>query len=234
MLEKKILTQADQIITVSKEVGKLLINKITNQKKDVAVIPNGYDEADFPTISTKTSKELTITYTGTIAMGYRIDQFVKAISLLPDSLKKTIKIRFVGNVPDEILDLFRLKNLDKMVEVLGYIPHDQAIQQMVNASMLLLAIPDSPDNKGIVTGKFFEYLASKRPILAIGPRAGDVDKMLQKCKAGRLFAYDETEMMHQYPLEILEQVQKGSFRSETIDTEKYTRKNLTAELTKYL
>ncbi len=229
-LEKTVLTNADKIITVSEEVRKLLLKKIPGSTDKIAVIPNGYDEADFENTDAVHNEVFTITYTGTISMNYRIDQFIEAVSLLPDGVKEQLKIRFVGNVPDEIINLFNRKNLGSMVEVLGYIPHQQAISQMAGASILLLAIPDSPDNKGIVTGKFFEYLAAQRPILAIGPLGGDVDIMVQKCKAGKLFSYDETEKMRQFILEIFEQEQKGVTWSKTTGTEKYTRRNLTREL----
>lgn len=233
-LEKKVLTGADKIITVSKEVGKLLLRKIPYATDKIVVISNGYDEADFENIAAVKNEYFTITYTGTISVSYRIGTFIEAICLLPDSVKNRMRIRFVGNVPDEILSLFRSKNLESMVEVLGYIPHNQAILQMMCASMLLMAIPDSPDNKGIVTGKFFEYLATKRPILALGPLGGDVDIMLQRCKAGRLFSYNEKEKMNLFIREIFEQEQNGSFRSETTGTEKYNRRNLTGELSKFL
>ena len=233
-LEKTVLINADKIITVSEEVGKLLLKKIPDSTAKIAVIPNGYDEADFENVATVQNEFFTITYTGTISMNYRIDQFIEAVSLLPDGVKEQLKIRFVGNVPDEIINLFNRKNLGEMVEVLGYIPHQQAISQMAGASILLLAIPDSPDNKGIVTGKFFEYLAAQRPILAIGPLGGDVDIMVQKCKAGKLFSYDETEKMRQFILEIFEQEQKGVAWSKTTGTEKYTRRNLTGELVRNL
>jgi len=233
-LEKKVLSHADKIITVSEEVGKLLLKKIPGTGEKIVVIPNGYDEADFENVTIVPNEFFTITYTGTISTGYRIDQFIEAISQLPDRVKNQMKIRFVGNVPDEILNLFDLKNLGAMVEVLGYIPHEEAVKQMVNASLLLMAIPDSPDNKGIVTGKFFEYLAAKRPILAIGPLGGDVDILIRKCRAGKLFSYEEKEKMGQFILEIFEKVQNGSFRSETTGAEKYTRRNLTQDLSKNL
>jgi len=121
-----------------------------------------------------------------------------------------------------------------MVEVLGYVPHEQAVSQMLSASLLLLAIPDAPDNKGIVTGKFFEYLAAKRPILAIGPLGGDVELMLEDCKAGKMFSYGDTENMQLYLLEIFEQVQGGTYLNQTNGTAKYTRRNLTRELTQSL
>jgi glycosyltransferase involved in cell wall biosynthesis len=234
IIEKKVLSSADKIITVSDEVGKLLLKKIPKESEKIIVIPNGYDESDFKNASPLQNEFFTITYTGTISMSYRIESFVEAINQLPNEVKNSIKIRFVGNVPDEILRMFKLKNIDSMVEVLGYIPHDQAINQMLSASLLLMAIPDSPDNKGIVTGKFFEYLAARRPILAIGPQGGDVDILIQKCHAGKLFGYDNIEEMNLFILDIYGKVQKGTFLSSTTGAEMFTRRNLTAELFKNL
>jgi len=229
-LEKKVLSGADKIITVSEEVKKLLLRKIPGLQEKIAVIPNGYDESDFENVVVLKNEFFTITYTGTISMSYRIEQFIEAIDILPEEVKAKIKIRFVGNVPDEILNLFKNKKLGSMVEVLGYIPHKEAIVQMVSASMLLMAIPDSPDNKGIVTGKFFEYLAAKRPILAIGPVGGDVDLLAQRCNAGKLFSYNEIEPMSLFIKKIFEQEQKGSYKNETTGAEQFTRRNLTGEL----
>ncbi|MCL4482511.1 MAG: glycosyltransferase family 4 protein [Bacteroidetes bacterium] len=233
-LEKSVLTEADKIITVSEEVGKLLLQKIPGHIEKIVVIPNGYDEEDFDLVEPVRNEKFTITYTGTISISYRIDQFIEAVCQLPDRVKEQIKIRFVGNVPDEIIDLFHRKNLGALIEVLGYVPHKQAISQMLGASILLMAIPDSPDNKGIVTGKFFEYLAAKRPILAIGPLDGEVDRMINKCHAGKLVSYDETGEMRLFILEIFEQEQRGQKGSQTKGTEQYTRRNLTKELTENL
>ncbi len=233
-LEKSVLRRADQIITVSEEVGKLLMNKTTEVAQKIAVIPNGYDEADFEKSSAVKNQKFTIAYTGTVSMSYRIEQFIEAVCQLPGEVKDNLVIRFVGNVPEEIVNLFRQKGLASLIEILGYIPHDQAVNQMMGASILLMAIPDTPDNKGIVTGKFFEYLAAKRPILAIGPIGGDVDNKLKECHAGKLFSYNESEKMRSFILEIFERENKGLKWDETIDTEKYTRKNLTGELAKIL
>ena len=233
-LEKSVLTEADKIITVSEDVGKLLLQKIPGHIEKIVVIPNGYDEEDFDLVEPVRNEKFTITYTGTISISYRIDQFIEAVCQLPDRVKEQLKIRFVGNVPDEIIDLFHRKNLGALIEVLGYVPHKQAISQMLGASILLMAIPDSPDNKGIVTGKFFEYLAAKRPILAIGPLDGEVDRMINKCHAGKLVSYDETGEMRLFILEIFEQEQRGQKGSQTKGTEQYTRRNLTKELTENL
>ena len=233
-LEKKVLSDADWIITVSQEVGKLLLKKIPLSPEKIAVIPNGFDESDFEQAEPVQNEMFTITYTGTISMTYRIEQFIEAVSLLPGKVKEGVRIRFVGNVPDEIVNLFNQKNLSSMVEVMGYIPHEQAVSQMKGAAMLLMAIPDTPDNKGIVTGKLFEYLAARKPVLAIGPKGGDVDILTDKCKAGKLFSYHDTEGMKNYILEIYQQYSTGTSDFNSTGIEEYTRKNLTKELSKYL
>ncbi len=233
-LEQNVLKNADKIITVSEEVGKLLLRKIPESASKIAVIPNGYDETDFENTPAVQNELFTITYTGTISMSYRIEHFAEAVALLPENVKQNLLIRFVGNVPDEILGLFESKGLAHMVEVLGYIPHEQAIGQMKGASILLMSIPDTPDNKGIVTGKFFEYLAAKRPILAIGPTGGDVDKMIRSCQAGRLFSYEETQNIRLFILEIFESTNRGTEWAQTTGTEKYTRSNLTRALSNHL
>ena len=233
-LEKNVLSDADKIITVSAEVGKLLSKKIPHSPAKIAVIPNGYDDSDFVQAVPVQNEIFTITYTGTISATYRIEQFVEAVCQLPGKVREGIRIRFVGNVPNEIIDLFNRKNLSTMVEVMGYIPHEQAVGQMKGASMLLMAIPDTPDNKGIVTGKLFEYLAACKPVLAIGPKDGDVEILLEKCQAGKLFSYQDTEGMKNYILEIYRQYSTGTSNFQPSGIEKYTRINLTKELSGYL
>lgn len=233
-LEESVLSEADKIITVSGEVGKLLLKKIPDSSSKIAVIPNGYDNTDFENTEPVHNEMFTITYTGTISMTYRIEQFAEAVCLLPGKVKEGIKIRFIGNVPDEIVNLFYLKGIGEMVEVMGYLPHKQAVSQMKGASMLLMSIPDTPDNKGIVTGKLFEYLAACKPILAIGPKGGDVEILIDKCKAGKLFTYQDIEGMKNYILETYQQYLNGNSDFNSTGIGSYTRKNLTEELSRYL
>jgi len=93
-LEKMVLSGADKIITVSEEVKKLLLRKIPGSEEKIAVIPNGYDESDFENVALIKNEFFTITYTGTISMSYRIEQFIEAIDLLPGEVKAQNKNSF--------------------------------------------------------------------------------------------------------------------------------------------
>ena len=57
--------------------------------------------------------------------------------------------------------------------------------------MLLLNWND-PNEKGVYTGKVFEYLSAKRPILAVGGYGdGVIEELLEKTQAGDSF-YEST------------------------------------------
>jgi hypothetical protein len=76
--------------------------------------------------------------------------------------------------------LFELENL-------GYRPHAESVNYLQTSDALLLLIPDLPNNKGILTGKIFEYIGSGRPIWGFGPTDGDAQEILTQSAAGALF-----------------------------------------------
>jgi len=85
------------------------------------------------------------------------------------------------------------------------------------------------NNRGILTGKFFEYLASHKPVLAIGPIDGDLAKIIQETNCGKLFDYEDSDGMLQFIQEKLEK------QETTVQPElayQYSRKELTRKISK--
>ena len=102
---------------------------------------------------------------------------------------------------------------------------------MKQTAILLLVInKDSPNAKGILTGKFFEYLASGRPILAIGPTNGDLARILDETGAGYISEYDDQGSIKNIILELYEKYLQNNLDNNMKEIGKYSRKNLTAEL----
>jgi hypothetical protein len=74
------------------------------------------------------------------------------------------------------------------LELLGYLPHRESVQLLQSADLLVLLIPDLPNNRGILTGKLFEYLGTGRPVWGFGPETdGDAQLLLLENRAGSLF-----------------------------------------------
>ena len=84
-----------------------------------------------------------------------------------------------------------------MIEFIPYVNHKDAIKYMMESSVLLLIIPDHHSNKSIITGKLFEYLASGKPILCIGPPDGDAADIIETSGNGKCAGYYDTETICQ-------------------------------------
>jgi glycosyltransferase involved in cell wall biosynthesis len=95
--------------------------------------------------------------------------------------------------------------------------------------MLLLLLFNSDSGKGNIPGKVFEYLASRKPILAFGPERGDSAEIVEEC-GGFYHRYEEgVDAIKEHIVKVF----KGELRlSSNID--QYSRKNLSGKLARYL
>jgi glycosyltransferase involved in cell wall biosynthesis len=195
--ELQVLEQADAVIVTSEDTKRLFLNKPVKINPDkIYVIPNGYDEDDFVYPTAPPKDEFLITYTGTITENYNIDVFLKVVAQLR-SLHSDIryKLRFVGKVSAGVKHRIDKAGLEGITEYVPHVPHQEAIKYLMESTMLLLAIADVPSVYSNVPGKLFEYLASNKPIVCLGPVHSDADRIIDECGAGRLFHYTAYDLM---------------------------------------
>lgn len=198
--ERSVLLGADQIITVSEECRRLFAQK-ANVAEKIAVIPNGYDTKDFinSTIINKKEKitpnsslfpnghqhvltpNYTLSYIGVWAPQYDLEPLKSLVQGRNDIL-----LRFVGVVSDEIKK--EIESWGVQTEFVSYVSHKEAVSYMQASDVLLLFIPNVPNNEGILTGKLFEYLAAGNKILLFGPQNGDAMRLINECSAGECYS----------------------------------------------
>ena len=219
VLESSVVQSAQKCVTVSKEISRSF-------KKDFNVVYNGFDEEDFINIKPKKDNEyIVIRYIGTMTKSQNPKNFLKAISKLNYNQIK-YKVELIGNLHYDVKSYIKDQGFDKFVNFISYVDHNEAIQRMVNAHFLLLVIPNTAKNKGIVTGKLFEYIRSMSKIIMIGPLDSDAAEIINNTSSGRCFDYDNST-------DIVKYLECGRY-PKTINFEKYSRKNLTLELAKIL
>jgi len=196
-LEKSVLTQADKIITVGTSLKTLFSSKVKGLEKKIEVITNGYDEADFKDASRPGPSRFTITYVGTLSDIYPIEGLIPALKTM-QAAGKDFVLRFVGSVSEKTKKMLVSEIPEKHLEFLPYVVHSDAINYMQSSSLLLLIIPLHESGKSIITGKIFEYLASGKPVLCLGPVDGDAAEIIKTCKAGKTFAYYDTVKISEF------------------------------------
>lgn len=186
--ESSVLKNADKIITVGNSLKNLFASKVNGISNKIEVITNGFDESDFTGSHGITPAKFTITYVGTLSDNYPVEGLLPALKTLNESGIDFI-LRFVGTVSERTKNLIKSQIPAKLLVFLPYVPHSEAINFMLDSSLLILIIPLHQSSKSIITGKLFEYLASGKPILCLGPVDGDAAEIINECKAGQTFAY---------------------------------------------
>ncbi|NSW94486.1 MAG: glycosyltransferase family 4 protein [Bacteroidales bacterium] len=194
-LEKRVLRTADRIIAVSPTLKTLFARKAPSAMIDV--ITNGYDTSDFINIKPETPEKLTMTYTGTMSEAYPVDGLLEVLQKMRTSGTDFL-VRFVGTVNEKLKKKIILKAGERNTEFVSHVSHSEAIKFMSGSTVLLLVIPHYRHNRLIITGKLFEYLASGKPVLCIGPPDGDAAEIIRSCRAGMTAGYDETRTMEQF------------------------------------
>lgn len=229
ILEKSVLKKADRIITVGTSLKTLFSLKVKGIGNKTEVITNGYDEDDFTGLKPSSPGIFTISYTGTLSDAYPIEGFLEALHLFKEKGNDFI-LRFIGTVSPKQKDLILSKTGNSIVEFIPYVDHTTAIRYMLDTSILLLIIPDHQSNKSIITGKLFEYIASGKPLICLGPTDGDAAWIIRSVGAGETFIYNDNGAIGDYLLQSINNL-PYPVRDKKL---KYSRKELTRHISEIL
>ena len=196
-LEREVLTKADKVVTVAPD-GARRLGRIGN--RNVRTIYNGFDRDDDTTSTVVPSEKFTITYLGVLSKIQNPNNLWQALAELikeDSGFDKSLKINMIGQIDSTVVSSIDENGLAQHVTYSPYIPHDQVSAVHRSSTLLLLLLmPDSePRAKGLVTGKLFEYMASGRPILCIGPEDGDAARILKETGAGLTVSFGDKEKM---------------------------------------
>ena len=232
-LQYQVLTEANKVVTVGWDWAKGLES---HGAKDVAVITNGYD-FNIEELKTKSdlSQSFTMSHVGIVGAARNATKFWEALGeLIKDEnqseFSNLLKIRLIGQVDNSVLISIKENSLENHVEIIPYIPHEKVIIEQSSSQVLLLFVNNSPNAKGILTGKIFEYMASGRPILAIGPKDGDTAIILDETKSGVIVDFEDKEGMKKVILDLFEKYKDNQLLTkENESVKKYSRRALAKE-----
>jgi hypothetical protein len=226
--EDRVVRKADKIILVGKQLaGRFNLEKFMSKTE---VITNGFDfELDKSFGQNRNEKKFVIRYIGTFFSSQNIPAFWQTLNELlskEEGFKDKLVIEFIGKVDDEIKSEIEILGLSAYVAYRGFVNHSEAIELMASADCLLLSIPNVENNEAILTGKLFEYVACKKPIVCFGPANGDAADIIRSTDSGRVFDYNNDSNL----LDFLRSIYRGNFSLSFKNTELYSRKNLTKRL----
>jgi glycosyltransferase involved in cell wall biosynthesis len=176
-MERRVLRTASAVLATTRSSAEALRAHCAaaGSKATVSWIYNGYDSDDFAhrTVMPRDNSRLRLVYTGTLWNLTSVSPLVTAVHQLaaesPD-LASRLDLVFVGRRTDaEKAHLELLNGLPCRLITHDYLDHSAALDEMCGADANILLLSDVPGAGRVVPAKLFEYMASRRPILALAP-----------------------------------------------------------------
>jgi glycosyltransferase involved in cell wall biosynthesis len=233
-MEKDVVTKADAVVVI----GNTMKQEFESQfNRKIHVITNGYDTTDFPVNQASTNKDFVIAHVGTLVRTRNPLALWEAINSLgknENDLKKHLRLRLTGKVDISVKKSIADSELEDVTDYIDYLSHDKVVLEQMNATILLLVLNDTPNSKGILTGKLFEYMASGRPILAIGPVDGDAAAILKESGSGACFDFKDVVGIKNYLTEMYSMFLSGTINRNNKPVDKWSRFELTRQLSNLL
>jgi len=234
-MEGKVLDDAAAVVAVSPLVQKEF-QEMT--QTPVELITNGFDESDFAAEAGNAAAgspegDFTITHTGLFAADGNPTALWETLSVIcseDDEFKTRLKIRLVGKTDAQIISAIKEAGLEENLIDMGYQPHNVAVEQQREASVLILPLRKEPEYKAVLPGKLFEYLASQRPVLGIGQPDGAMAMILDDTRTGVTIDWEDRESLRKFILDCWNRHKKGELKTEDTDISRFTRRNLTRRM----
>lgn len=240
-LERSVVREADAVVSVTRQMTADFANTLeTCKRSKLHTICNGYDDTDFilpdPVVP---DPKFTLVHTGLFSADgnpVRLWEVLREMCERNPNFRKDLRIRLAGKVDKEVLESIGANSLEGNLENLGYLPHNTIPRLQQCGWALLLPLRNEPESKAILTGKFFEYLAAGRPVVAFGPKDGEMAKVLGETRSGVIFEWDEKDPLRQHMEALYNDFRMGnhaSSKDESLIT-KYSRRSLIGEMVKVI
>jgi len=191
-IDKFLLKSAAGIITVGPYLASLMEDFY---RKPVKVIYNGFDKFEITALKRNASKKKKnkIIYHAGIFYPHRLPSVELLIDWLASNKKDNFRfiIRSKGplRLNKEILKYAKEKKVSQRIDLLNPAPPEVIYQEKKKADILVL-FEDlkglMPVSRGTMTGKLFEYLPFRAPIIAIAQENSDMDGVLKDTSRGYL------------------------------------------------
>ncbi|WP_232280568.1 glycosyltransferase [Chloroflexus aggregans] len=187
-LECRTLRIAAGLVTVSEPLARALRLRYNLPTE---VVLNGFDPADYPPMRpTRADPQLTIVYTGAIYLNRRAAPLFAALQRLgarAARVRVTVYSHSISGIV-AIRSEAQQYGVEHLLDVRDAVPHREALAQQRAADVLLLLLWNDPRERGVYTGKLFEYLGARRPILGIGPADNVAADLIRERRAGMVSA----------------------------------------------
>jgi glycosyltransferase involved in cell wall biosynthesis/SAM-dependent methyltransferase len=209
-LERRCLDRASQIVVVSEGMRRALAARRPSAASRIELIPNGYDPADLAGLPERTipgaDDPIRFLFAGRLLANQSAGGFYQAFGEYAREGRRAT-LEMVGQIDPSHVAQARAAIDPAALTISDFVSHAEVMDRIAAADVLVVIILGGPGAAGNMTGKLYEYVAARRPILLIGPN-GDAARMLRSPGLGVVARPD-------HPAEILDAIKQVAALSRT-------------------
>jgi glycosyltransferase involved in cell wall biosynthesis len=172
-LEAYCLRRAARITVVNDLMRDRLAARYPELKERIVSIPNGFDPADFeglrPRSAVAEGERVTFIHAGRLRDSQSIGSFYEALGRIEAETPGRVELRLVGHIESGQLAAARANLPAAALWIDPPVPHLEALALMAASDVLVVVVEGGGAGPASMTGKIYEYLALRRPILVLGP-----------------------------------------------------------------
>ena len=234
---RSVAGRAAALTTATGAIAEEVAGVHPSARAKTTVIENGADFDDFDSIPHEATDRFTIVHAGSF-FGQRTPKpFLRALTAMlerrPD-LRGRVLARFVGELRDEDRAFARGLGIDDAWHEDGFLTYTAALRAQREADALLLLIPHAGGRGDtVLSGKLFEYIAARRPVLAAVPPNGQAAKLINDLGAGEVVDSDDVPAIAAALEQLADRWVDGGLPDLTVDDAvrtRLSRASRTAEL----
>lgn len=201
-MEKKLLQEADVVITVSEPKTDYMKRLHPHIKARWETLTNGYD-VDIYGERARTRPvgqgPIEFVYTGRLFKNRRGYAFAEALGRIHQTdrqLAETVRVHILGGVDPEIRarydEILKRYGIAHLYDFAGDVAYNDAMNAQINCDYLLLIVDTGETSDGVIPGKLFEYVAARRPIFALCD-AGATQQIIERAGLGKAVPAESAE-----------------------------------------
>jgi glycosyltransferase involved in cell wall biosynthesis len=202
--ERSVIRQSDLVLTGTDGFREDLLDRhgrsfsskvVTLRMGDMGITPHANPASR--SHRRPSGDEITLVYAGSLRRSAQYDATGLLLGLArlkthSPQIAARLRLTVYGTVDGYYRELGHSLGLDSAIGFAGFVPHEQAVSSMEAADGLILLIGTGDRSLRMYTsGKIYQYMAARRPILALVPADGEAASLICRHNLGMVIPPDD-------------------------------------------
>lgn len=225
----RILSDAQRIVLTSPLTQSEMMKRHPHAAAKFRTITNGFSEREIEPLRGDHEKKCLFRYVGLLNVRRTPQPLLEGLTRAcrDPELARDVHLEFVGDVSVHV-EKIENSELGSRVSVRPRVPYAES-QRLIRGSDVNVVLQTLSDGQDVIAGKTFDYLAARKPILAVVPLAGGDAWLLGETGGAEVCSYRDPSAIAEGIRRCWQRWQSGA-PNEARDLDRFERQSLTKSL----